>query len=235
MTLACEAAGPAFWVEPASAWSSLAFVVAGAWIIGTARRPAAPRAGATSREDPSAAGLRTALGVLTVLVGVGSVVQHGPAPSWNPVVHDPPLLGAYALIGADAVADLTGRRVRTWWWLGPTLADVVLAAVSPAASVAAEVTVGVVAVGAAVLRAIARPAVRPRMVTALGVLAAGSVIGTMSRPGWPWCDPDGWLGGWLSGHAVWHVLASAALAIVAPAVGRRAGPPPTASNRDERL
>ncbi|MGH8967578.1 MAG: hypothetical protein ACRDXB_19945, partial [Actinomycetes bacterium] len=63
-------------------WSSLAFVVAGAWVLVTVRRG----------QGDDGARSRAALGVLAVLVGVGSVVQHGPAPSWNPILHDPPLL-----------------------------------------------------------------------------------------------------------------------------------------------
>ncbi|MFF2453045.1 hypothetical protein [Isoptericola sp. NPDC058082] len=174
----------------ADTWSSLAFVVAGAWIVTTAHRSAA---GASSR---------VALGVLAMLVGVGSVVQHGPAPSWNPVVHDPPLLGAYALVAADAVADLAGRRLRVRWWLVPMLADVVLAALWPGASVVAQGAVAAVAVVAVLLRARARPRLRPRLLLALAVLGVGTVVGTLS-------------------HAAWHVLAASAIAVVAPAVGRR--------------
>jgi hypothetical protein len=211
-TAACEAAGASWWTEPVSATSSLAFVVAGAWILAAARR---------SNLNALALRTRTALGVLTVLIGVGSVVQHGPAPAWNPVLHDPPLLGAYALVAADAIADLTGRRMRTWWWLAPTITDVVLAAAWPTASVVAQGTVAAVAVGATLARALARPGVRARTLTALTVLGVGSAIGTLSRAGWPWCEPGGWFGGWLSGHAVWHVLAAAALAIIAPTVGQR--------------
>ncbi|MEU2199141.1 hypothetical protein [Isoptericola sp. NPDC019482] len=178
---------------PADAWSSLAFVVAGAWILATAYRCGA------------GASHRVALGVLAALVGVGSVVQHGPAPSWNPVVHDPPLLGTYALVAADAVADLTGRRLRTWWWLAPTVADVGLAALWPGASVVAQGAVAAAAVVAVLLRAGARPRLRPRLLLALAVLGVGTLAGQLSHP-------------------AWHVLAAAAIAVVAPAVGRRAPP-----------
>ncbi|MFE5292172.1 hypothetical protein ACFQ8T_08340 [Isoptericola sp. NPDC056618] len=177
----------------ADTWSSLAFVVAGAWILTTARRPGA------------GTGPRAALGVLAVLVGVGSVVQHGPAPPWNPVVHDPPLLGAYALVAADAVADLTGRRLRAWWWLVPTLADVVLAALWPGASVVAQGAAAAAAVVAVLLRARARQRLRARLLLALAALGVGTLAGQLSHP-------------------AWHVLAATAIAVVAPTVGRRAPP-----------
>ncbi|ACZ29323.1 conserved hypothetical protein [Xylanimonas cellulosilytica DSM 15894] len=203
----CEPLGPALWTQPASAWTSLAFVVAGvAIVVRASRAGAGPRA--------------AVLGVLTVLVGVGSVVQHGPAPSWNPLVHDPPLMGALALVAADGVADLAGRRFRHWWWVAPTAVVVVLAAVSSGASSAAQSAMAVVAVGVTLLRAWRRPAVRARSLAATALLGAGGLIGTLSRPGWPWCDPSSaWFASGWSGHAVWHVLAAAALWMLAPALG----------------
>lgn len=222
---ACELAGGTPWAEPLSTWTSLAFVVAGAAIAVTAllARRGAPSA-VPVPDGAAPTRLRVAFGILVALIGAGSVIQHGPSPSWNPVVHDPPLLGALALVAADAVADLTGRRLRTWWWLVPTLLDVPLAAVSPDASVAAQAVAAAVAVGASALRAWRRPAVRRRTVGALVLLAMGGGLGTLTRPGWPLCDADGTLGVTLQGHAVWHVLAAAALWLVAPTLGSRPTP-----------
>ncbi|WP_201308931.1 hypothetical protein [Puerhibacterium puerhi] len=216
----CEAPGAWPWTEPASATSSLAFVVAGAWILVAARR------------TDGAPG-RTTLGALTVLIGVGSVVQHGPAPAWNPVVHDPPLFGALALVAADAVAELRSRPVRARWWVVPTLAEVGLAAAAPAASVVAQVLAAGAAVGATLLRARARPAVRRRLLAAAAVLGVGALVGELSRPGRPLCAPGGWWDAGLSGHAVWHVLAAGALVVLAPAVGSRLTPatPPGSGTR----
>ncbi|WP_171905312.1 hypothetical protein [Cellulosimicrobium cellulans] len=228
---ACELAGGTPWAEPLSTWTSLAFVLAGAVILGGAsRRSSTGDAGSAAvagvRRDEVTA-LRVAFGVLVALIGVGSVIQHGPSPSWNPVAHDPPLLGALALVAADAVADLTGRRTRTRWWLAPTLAAVVVAAASVPASTAFQLAVAVVAVAASVVRAWHRPAVRRRTVIALGLLALGGTIGTLTRPGWPLCDADGPLGVTLQGHAVWHVLAASALWVLAPTLGtRRTSPAP---------
>ncbi|WP_278235492.1 hypothetical protein [Isoptericola sp. AK164] len=186
-------------MDAADTWSSLTFVVAGIWIVARRRHPG-------DGDGPgSAARTRAALGVLAIGIGVGSVIQHGPAPSWNPVVHDPPLLGAYALVAADAVADLTGRRMRTWWWLGPTLADAVLAAVDPWASIVAQGIASGVAVVLILLRALARPTLRARLVSAVVVLGVGALIGFVE----PW------------GHTVWHLLAAAAIVVAAPAVGAR--------------
>ncbi len=222
---ACELAGGTPWAEPLSTWTSLAFVVAGAAIaVAATRARRGPPSGTALPDGAAATRLRVTLGVLVALIGVGSVIQHGPSPVWNPVAHDPPLLGALALVAADAVADLSGRRVRTWWWLTPTLLGVVLAATSVPASTAAQVLAAVVAVAASAGRAWRRPAVRRRTVTALVLLAAGGGTGTLTRPGWPLCDADGPLGVTLQGHAVWHVLAATALWVLAPTLGTRAAP-----------
>ncbi len=223
---ACELAGGTPWAEPLSTWTSLAFVVAGAAVVVAARRsgPGPRPAPGVADAVGAASRLRVAFGVLVALIGVGSVVQHGPSPSWNPVVHDPPLLGTLALVATDAVADLTGRRLRTWWWLAPTLLGVVLAAVSVPASTAAQVVAACVAVAASAARAWRRPAVRRRTVAALVLLAVGGTVGTLTRPGWPLCDADGALGVTLQGHAVWHVLAATALWVLAPTLGTRPAP-----------
>lgn len=225
MDAGCELAGGAPWAEPLSTWTSLAFVVAGGAVV-----VAAPRRRAGVPDAAAAVRLHVALGVLVVLVGLGSVVQHGPSPSWNPVAHDPPLLGTLALVAADAVADLTGRRTRTWWWLVPTLVSVGVAAASVPASPLFQVAVAVVAVAASAVRAVRRPAVRRRTAAALGLLALGGAIGTLTRAGWPLCDADGPLGVTLQGHAVWHVLAALALWVLAPTIGTRA-PSPAATRR----
>ncbi|MCR1983289.1 hypothetical protein NSA53_13705 [Cellulosimicrobium cellulans] len=221
---ACELAGGAPGAEPLSTWTSLAFVLAGAAVVVAARRPEPGASWDPGEPDGAASRLRVAFGVLVALIGVGSVVQHGPSPSWNPVAHDPPLLGTLALVAADAVADLTGRRLRTWWWLAPTLLGVVLAAFSVPASTAAQVVAAGAAVAASAARAWRRPAVRRRTVAALVLLAVGGTVGTLTRPGWPLCDADGALGVTLQGHAVWHVLAATALWVLAPTLGTRPAP-----------
>lgn len=215
----CEYTGTAPFAEPLSTVTSLAFVVVGVAILLGARRAARRRSGAATGATPLAP--RTTLGILAVLVGLGSVVQHGPAPSWSPVIHDPPLFGALALVTADAVSDLTGRRMRTWWWLAPTLADVLLAATVPEASTYFQWAVSVTAVGASALRAWFRPGVRRRVVLTIALLAAGGAVSTFTRTGWP-CDAVGWFGVEPQGHAIWHVLAAAAMWVVAPTLGRRA-------------
>lgn len=72
-----------------------------------------------------------------------------------------------------------------------------------------------VAVVLTAARARSVPEVRRRTAVAIGLLAVGGLVGTLSRAGGPLCDPDSlW-----QGHAAWHVLAATALAVLAPTLG----------------
>lgn len=212
----CEQVADGLLAEPVSAWTSLAFVVAGALVLLRARRDAAH--GTPGHAGPASDVRRVLLYAgLVAAVGIGSVVQHGPDPAWSDVAHDLPLLATVAFVGADAASDLTGRARAWWWWSLPTAALLPLIVLAPRAGDLAQAGVAVVAVVLTVLRAAARPGLRRHIGPALALLALGGAIGTLSRAGWPWCDPRSLL----QGHAVWHVLASVALVVLAPTVGAR--------------
>ncbi|MBX9244974.1 hypothetical protein ICW40_09145 [Actinotalea ferrariae] len=200
----CEAAPGGPLQEPVAALTSLAFVVAALVIVVDARRRAAR--------------VPLAYAALVAAVGVGSFVQHGPDPAWSDPAHDLPLLATLTYVAADAAADLTGRRRRWWWWAFPVAALLPVVVLAPRPGDLAQVGVAVVAVGLTVRRAVAQPHLRRRVATALALLAVGASVGTLARAGWPWCDPASpW-----QGHGAWHVLAAAALAVLAPTVGRGA-------------
>ncbi|GGB99814.1 hypothetical protein GCM10010972_10720 [Cellulomonas carbonis] len=222
----CELVQDGFLAEPVSAWTSLAFVVAGVVVLVRARREGHRAHDAdTSDHRPSARPHPLAgYAALVAAVGIGSFVQHGPDPVWSDLAHDLPLLVVLAYVGADAAADLTGRRPAWWWWAGPTLALVPLILLAPRAGDLAQVGVAVVAVALTVRRAVIRPRQRRRIATALALLAVGGTVGTLSRAGWPLCDPSSPL----QGHAVWHVLAATALVVLAPTIGLSSHPPPRA-------
>lgn len=211
----CEAVSAGMLQEPVAALTSLAFVVAALVIL---LRAHGPGAGAGDR----AAGGTRVYAVLVAGVGVGSFVQHGPDPAWSDVAHDLPLLATLTYVAADAVADLTGRPRRAWWWLLPVAALVPLVAFAARAGDLAQVGVAALAVAVTALRAVLRPGVRRRVALALALLVTGSALGTLSRAGWPLCDPTSpW-----QGHGAWHVLAAAALVVLAPTLGPAGGPTP---------
>jgi len=189
--------------EPANTLTSLAFVVVGTALLARWRGRAAPP---------------VAYGLLVVAVGVGSAIQHGPHPAWQAYAHDLPLAAVLAYVAVDAAADLTGRRLGARWWLVPAAALVPLVAAGPAAATAGQAVLAVAAVGLNLWRVRARPRLRRTLLVALALLAAGALLGNLGdRTGW--CRPESlW-----QGHAAWHLLAAAALAWLAPAVGRGRG------------
>lgn len=212
----CEVPGAAPWIEPVSTVTSLAFVVVGVAILICHRGTGA---------------LRNVFAACVIGVGLGSVIQHGPAPQWADTAHDAPLAALLALVAADAVADATGRPMRHWWWLAPTALATALTAIAPLASDALQVAIAVVGVGATVVRASRRPLLRARLLWAMALLGVGAIIGTLSRAGGPLCVPESLL----QGHGVWHVLAAAAMGVLAPTVGWRGGETGAPSQEGRRV
>jgi hypothetical protein len=209
MSPGCEPLADGLLTEPVAAVTSLAFVAAAAAIPIVVRRGRPVGA----EDQPGVTGYALLVGA----VGVGSVIQHGPDPPWSDLAHDTPLLATLVFVAADAVADLTGRRRAWWWWAAPTAAILPLVLAAPRAGDLAQAGLAAVAIGLTLARARARPALRRRVVGALALLAVGGTIGTLSRRGGPLCVPESiW-----QGHAAWHVLASVALVVLAPVIGRR--------------
>lgn len=207
----CEVLRDGLLQEPVAAWSSLAYVVAAVVVLALARSHGVPP--------------RTVAGyaALVAAVGAGSFVQHGPDPAWSDLAHDLPLAATLCLVAADGVAALRGRARAWWWWVVPTTLLVPAILLVPRPADAAQAVVAAVAVVLTVLRARATAAVRTRVIVAVGLLAVGAAVGTLSRAGGPLCDPTSpW-----QGHALWHVLSAAALVVLAPVVVRR-GPQPSA-------
>ena len=206
----CEVTRGGFLDEPVSAVSSLAFVLAGLVVVALGRRHAAGAPG-PGRGRPVAT-----YAALVAGIGLGSAIQHGPDPPWSDVVHDLPLLATLLLVAADAVAALAGRRCAWWWWATPTLALLPVVVLTPPAGDAAQAGIAAVAVALTLARARTAPRDRQRILWAVGLLAAGAALGTLGRAGGPLCVPASPA----QGHAAWHVLAAAALVVLAPVVTR---------------
>jgi hypothetical protein len=245
----CEPWGPVGWLQPVSAWTSFAYVVVGlgliAWVL--LRRPREPgllsgvdprseKQPTASANPPSSCGRSNAahrrfhtrgwlviiLALLAIGNGIGSIIQHGPEPWWNEVVHDPPLIGALAFVAADAFADLTGRRLHHWWWAVPTLLTALAALAWHPGSLVLMLGSAVAGIGLSLLRVIKRPAIRRPAILSLTLLAVGGLIGTLGVPGRPLCLPDSafFASGW-STHSIWHVMSAVAFIPLALVVGSR--------------
>lgn len=224
----CEPISGGLLREPVSAWSSLAFIVAGVLIVTLAhRRRRAGGNGALGAvvEPPS---LTYAL--LVAGIGVGSVVQHGPNPPWADLAHDLPLLATLVLIVADAVADLSGRPRRWWWWALPTALLAPVIHYFPDQGDMSQGVMATIAVLVNLERARRRPGLRRPIGWTVVLLGVGGILQLASRPGTPLCFPES---SWWYPHAVWHVVVAAALTILAGGLGlrravRTAGWPPGA-------
>jgi hypothetical protein len=83
----------------------------------------------------------------------------------------------------------------------------------------AQTALAIAAIGGSVLRAVRRPVLRRVLITALLIAAAGATIGTPSDP-MSLCRAEGLL----PRHAIWHVLAAAALWRLAAVIGARRVP-----------
>lgn len=95
----CERIGAGWLAQPANAASSLAYVVAGVWLL---RRALAP--GTDSW-------LLFGAGAALAAVGVGSVAFHGPQPVWAGTAHDAAIWSLPAVVGAHiAWRGLASRR-----------------------------------------------------------------------------------------------------------------------------
>lgn len=214
----CERVDDGALVEPVSAVTSFAFVVAAAVVVlahrGTRRTDRTPTHTSTSTTTSTTPAVPWAYVALVAGIGLGSFVQHGPDPAWSDPAHDLPLLATLCFLAADGVAALTGRARRRPWWVVPTAVLMVPVVLWPRPGDLAQVAVTVVAGLLLLARARREPAARRRVAGALALLAVGGLVGTLSRTGGPLCDPDSLL----QGHALWHVLAAAALAVLAPLV-----------------
>ena len=207
---ACEHYRAGFLGQPVSAVTSAAFVVASAGILVT--RPRSTIACAERARHQ-----QTVFALLVAGIGVGSFIQHGPHPDWQVYAHDLPLAGVLAFAAADAASDLIGRELSPTWWLVPSAAMVPIVAAGSRASTIAQAILAIAAIGLNVLRARRRPVLRKPVTMALLAAAVGAVTSSvMDRPAL--CRPESVV----QGHGVWHVLASAALWLLAR--GYLAGP-----------
>jgi hypothetical protein len=147
--------------------------------------------------------LPTAL--LLVAIGAGSIAFHGPMPAWGEFLHDASIVLTMAWILL-----VETRTARFWpfaFAVGLALSATPVIA-DPAQALPAVAAIGVILVAGRK---------GPRRLTAVGILAGGALIGTLSRTGGPLCDPDSiW-----QGHGFWHIAAAAALTMWGLARGLR--------------
>ncbi|MGI8516828.1 MAG: hypothetical protein ACR2ME_00550 [Acidimicrobiia bacterium] len=155
----CEAIAGGFFGQPANAVSTIAFLVAGLWLVW--QRPRARW-----------------VGIGLVAAGVGSFLFHGPMPTGNEWAHDVSLAWLLALIAGHGTRWKNALRI-------PAL--LVLAAVIAFAPMAADpiaVALSVVAVGSILWRERSWATVGPLLLA-----GAAGLYGRLGATGGPLCDP----------------------------------------------
>jgi hypothetical protein len=219
MAAVCEQYGAGFLAEPANAVTSLAFVAAAVGILVSHRH------NATRPHMPVRDRQTVVFATLVAGTGVGSFIQHGPHPDWQAYAHDLPLAAVLMFVTTDAVSDLTARELSPSWWLVPVAAMVPVIASGASASTTLQAAMATAAVGLSMVRARRRPELRRTLITALLTAASGAAIGALTDRT-SLCQADSLV----QGHAVWHVLAAAALWRLAAAMGTRHQPPVAATS-----
>jgi len=203
----CEVASGGWLSQPANAVSSLAYVVAGLWVMFWARR----RADVDLR-------LAVGYGLAVFLTGLGSVDFHGTQSPAASFLHDWGLSATVLFIVVFDVSLLfSWERSREWaTYLAAVVTVGILLVVAPTsgALLAGMVALAMVIAEGWVLvtgrRSWWRPGASPEEAAySLAVLAllVGVVVYVPSRTDGVLCDPDSLL----QGHAAWHVLTALAL------------------------
>lgn len=209
----CEAITQHLIAQPANTVSSLAYVVAGGLLLTRSRRVL-----------PSARLRARAVAAALVAVGVGSVAFHGPGGPVAHWLHDLSIVAVAlaALTPATGTADRGPVRRRAVTLLVAGTAAGILLALVPSAGNALAVP-GLAAAIAMTARRRTGPTLHA--LGGLVLLAGGAALGALSRTGEPLCHPAALL----QGHAAWHVLSAAGLALLACALdgARTAAPAPT--------
>jgi hypothetical protein len=207
----CELVRPDGITQPANAWSSLGFVVAGIAAILAVRPPA--------RRERT---LVVLLGGALLAVGVGSFLFHATLTLWGQFVDVLPMYAVGCVLLAGAVVRLG--------WVPPRAAAVGGAALLALLGVALWVWpesrrvlfAAVLLPGIALELVLARTSRAPArwLYAGLGLLVTAYLVWVLDQAG-VWCDPVSWL----QGHALWHLLGAAAGWCLAKHYERSSGRP----------
>lgn len=208
----CEHIGQGLLGQPVNAVSTLAYVIVAVlllWRVLGVR----PRASLTI------------YAVIVAGIGFGSVMFHGPMPSWGRFAHDLTIAAVLAFVIAFDASLVRAATVRMTLVIFAALVGVsaVVLVVSPDASnaVVAVFVGGAAGAELVVIRLASSRTTAPTPVWILGaaVLIVGAVLNGLGRTDAPFCDPDSVV----QFHALWHVLTAFVLWLYGTAVlGARA-------------
>jgi hypothetical protein len=206
----CEAVRSTGLAQPVNTLTSLAFVALGVWVVAGGVPPGAAA-------DRSTRGLGRAVGVVLVLLGVGSAWYHGTLTFVGQVldVQGMYLLGTLTLVMALVRRGHLPLRLAA----GSVLtASAVLLAVQVAVPDSRRVLFGLVLLPGVLLETRRRTTGRPWRSSALVPMRVGLVVLAIAYTAWVlddtgrWCWPTSpW-----QGHGLWHVLTAVAAVLLVP-------------------
>jgi hypothetical protein len=204
----CEAWRDGFLGQPTNAVTSLAYIVAGGWLLARVRH--------VRRGQRWRAG---AYGAALAASGVGSVAYHGHGGALSHWLHDVSLAALLAALPSEqlaAVRDWGGSPALSVWALATLPAGIHLA-IDPTASAPSTAVLVTAAAFGEVHRSVhgtadlpppARAERRRRSGTAFAAMGLAVTSYVLGRTGSPACAPRSrWQ--W---HGVWHVLGAVAAA-----------------------
>jgi len=199
----CERIGTGLIAQPFNTWTSVAYLLAGAWIIVRRRQ---------WRLDPSA----VVFGVLVAANGVGSIAYHAAVDATGRWLHDLSILGALGFVAGWQVSKLRSSGAHgsgRWATVAAGAVLLVMGVVLVPVPDATDPAVVVLVVVALVAFVIQRIRNRQRLAwsdlpfAAVAVFAVGAFL--LGRTGSVACHADATF----QWHGVWHV-ATALLAVV---------------------
>ncbi len=197
----CERIGAGLLNQPVNAWSSVAYVVFGLWLVVRSVRT-------RGAETP----VEIVYGAALASIGIGSVAFHGPVPPGARLMHDLTIAAALTVIAARNVGTL--REWAPWGVLATSgIIVAIIGAVMAVAPDAGNMLTGVVGATAVASEAVLYRTGRRRfssrvakiLAMTVGLLIVAAIIKVLGRTGGPLCDPESVL----QGHALWHVLTAA--------------------------
>jgi hypothetical protein len=192
----CELVRSSFPTQPINTWTSLAYCVAGVWVMVAADR------------SPIEQAVARAAGGLFVLTGLGSVAYHGFGGELSGWFHDASFLWALGfMVACEGVARPSAPFQRTLVF-GATVIGAA-SAVPALTNVVLVVLLGLLA-WVETERWAARPTHERRdLGVVAGVLVLAGLAYLLGRSGGPACEPDSLI----QGHGAWHLLTALALAL----------------------